>query len=58
MRLHYLQHVSFEDLANIEVRAKGKGHSITRTLLFNDSQFPQTIDFDWLIIMGETHEYL
>ena len=52
MGLHYLQHVPFEDLANIKVWAEGKGHSISKTLLFNDEQFPEVGDFDWLVIMG------
>src|SRR5574341_657976 len=52
MRLHSLQHEPFEGLANIEVWAKNKGHSITRTLLFNNEKLPQISDIDWLIIMG------
>ncbi len=34
MRLHYLQHVPFEDVATIESWAIDKGHDISRTLLF------------------------
>ncbi len=52
MRIHYLQHVPFEDLANIEHWARSRGHEISRTLLFQDEELPQTQDFDWLIIMG------
>lgn len=52
MRIHYLQHVPFEDLANIEQWAKSRGHEISRTLLFEDEELPQMQDFDWLIIMG------
>ncbi len=52
MRIHYLQHVPFEDLANIEQWAKSRGHEISRTLLFQDEQLPQMHDLDWLIIMG------
>lgn len=51
MRLHYLQHVPFENLAGIKPWAKGKGHNICRTLLFNNEQFPEINDFDWLVIM-------
>jgi GMP synthase-like glutamine amidotransferase len=52
MRIHYLQHVPFEDLANIESWARSRGHALTRTLLFQDESLPKMEDFDWLIIMG------
>ncbi len=52
MRIHSLEHEPFEGLANIEVWAKNRGHSISRTLLFNNEELPDIIDFDWLIIMG------
>lgn len=52
MRIHYLQHVPFEDLANIEEWAKSRDNDLSRTLLFEDEELPQMHDFDWLIIMG------
>ena len=52
MRIHYLQHVPFEDLANIGVWANEKAHTITRTQLFNEENLPNMDEFDWLIIMG------
>jgi GMP synthase-like glutamine amidotransferase len=52
MRLHSLQHEAFEGLANIEFWAKNRGHSISRTLLFNNEELPDINDFDWLVIMG------
>lgn len=52
MRLHSLEHEPFEGLANIEVWAKKKGHSISRTLLFNNEELPDITEFDWLVIMG------
>ena len=52
MRIHSFEHEPFEGLANIEVWAKKKGHSITRTLLFNNEELPDINDFDWLFIMG------
>ncbi len=52
MRIHSLEHEPFEGLANIAVWAKSKGHSITRTLLFNNEELPDMNDFDWLVIMG------
>ena len=52
MRLHYLQHVPFEDLANIESWAKERGHDVTSTLLFENEKPPSIRDFDWLVVMG------
>ncbi|MCZ7382175.1 MAG: type 1 glutamine amidotransferase [Candidatus Methanoperedens sp.] len=52
MRLHSLEHEPFEGLANIEVWAKKRGHTISRTLLFNNEELPEMNDFDWLVIMG------
>jgi GMP synthase-like glutamine amidotransferase len=52
MRLHYLQHVPFEDLANIEDWAKARGHKITKTMLFDGQELPAMDQFDWLMIMG------
>ena len=52
MRIHSLEHEPFEGLANIEVWAKDRGHTISRTLLFNNEELPDIDDFDWLFIMG------
>ncbi|MHB8118510.1 MAG: type 1 glutamine amidotransferase [Methanothrix sp.] len=52
MKIHYLQHVPFEDLANIEAWAKSHGHDLTCTRLFSDEALPEIAHFDWLIIMG------
>jgi len=52
MRIHSLQHEPFEGLGNIELWAKKKSHSIKRTLLYNHEEFPETSEFDWLVIMG------
>ena len=52
MRIHSLEHEPFEGLANIEVWAKNRGHTISRTLLFNNEELPELNDFDWLVIMG------
>jgi len=52
MRIHYLQHVPFEDLANIEAWARSRGHDLTCTMLFADETLPDLSSFDWLIIMG------
>ena len=52
MRIHSLEHVWFENLANIEVWAKAKSHSITKTLVFQEPKFPSVDELDMLIIMG------
>lgn len=52
MRIHYLQHVPFEDLANIERWADERGHEVSRTLLFAGEGLPDLDNFDWLIVMG------
>ena len=52
MRFHSLEHEPFEGLANIESWAKNRGHSISRTLFFENEEFPGIDEFDWLIIMG------
>lgn len=52
MRIHSLQHVEFEDLANIESWALAKGHSVARTLLCHNEKLPSPNEFDWLIVMG------
>ncbi len=52
MRIHYLQHVPFEDLANIDAWAKKRDHEIFGTMLFQDEPFPELSEFDWLMIMG------
>ena len=52
MRIHSIEHEPFEGLANIEVWAKSKGHTITRTRIYKNEGFPDIDDFDWLIIMG------
>lgn len=52
MRLHYLQHVPFEDLARIEDWSEDRGHEISRTLLFDGQELPGIDEFDWLVIMG------
>ena len=52
MKIHYLQHVPFEDLANIEVWAREKGHSVSGTALYDNEKLPQMEDVDWLVILG------
>ena len=52
MRIHYLQHVPFEGLGNIENWALSKRHQISDTQLYNDEPLPEPEEFDWLIVMG------
>ena len=56
MRIHYLQHVPFEDPGFILTWAKDHGWGTTSTLLYDypvgGVPFPVTRDFDWLVIMG------
>ena len=52
MRIHYLQHVAFEDAANIVPWAEGRGHAVTATRLYQDESLPPAEAFDWLVIMG------
>jgi GMP synthase-like glutamine amidotransferase len=52
MKVHYLQHVPFECLGNIECELKKKGHKITSTKLYNEKITTMIKDIDWLIIMG------
>ncbi|MDR1128804.1 MAG: type 1 glutamine amidotransferase [Treponema sp.] len=56
MRIHYLQHVPFEDPGFILTWAKKHGWGVTHTPLYNYPKggvpFPLIRDFDWLVIMG------
>ena len=52
MRLHYLQHVPFEDSANIAVWAASRGHDVTHTRLDLDEPLPEPEALDWLVVMG------
>src|SRR5262249_35158018 len=52
MRIHYLQHVAFEDLAAIESWAEDAGHTIAATQLFRNQPLPETADFDMLVVLG------
>ncbi|NOX24825.1 MAG: type 1 glutamine amidotransferase [Deltaproteobacteria bacterium] len=52
MKIHYLQHVPFEDLGSIAAWADAKKAKITHTRLFRDERLPACADFDWLIVMG------
>jgi GMP synthase (glutamine-hydrolysing) len=52
MRIHYLQHVPFEDPGCIRLWAVSAGHSISATRFYRDYQLLAMDELDWLIIMG------
>ncbi|MFH2130504.1 MAG: type 1 glutamine amidotransferase [bacterium] len=52
MRIHYLQHVPFEDPGYILQWARDKGHRLTATRFFENDTLPKSETFDWLIVMG------
>lgn len=52
MRLHFLQHVPFEDLGIIFAWAKDKKISVSRTAFFLDETLPDINTFDLLVVMG------
>ena len=52
MRIHYLQHVPFENPGSILGWAAKNCCTVTKTALYDDGALPPQEDFDWLIIMG------
>jgi GMP synthase-like glutamine amidotransferase len=52
MRIHCLQHVPFEDAANIGLWAREQGHTLTATCLYDDEPLPDPAEIDLLAIMG------
>lgn len=52
LRIHYFQHVPFEDLGYIETWCRDKGHSLASTKWFESGNLPEPADIDWLIVMG------
>jgi GMP synthase-like glutamine amidotransferase len=52
MKIHCLLHLEFETLGNIKEWACSNDHSIAVTMPYITSTFPQTDEFDLLIIMG------
>ncbi|RXA20864.1 type 1 glutamine amidotransferase [Methanosarcina sp. MSH10X1] len=54
MRIHCLQHLKNETLGNIGTWITRKGHRLTKTLPCKAPLFPNTEEFDLLLIMGGT----
>jgi GMP synthase-like glutamine amidotransferase len=52
MRIHYFQHVAFEDPAYILTWAQCKGHSLAKTRLDQGDKPLEGADFDLLVVMG------
>ena len=52
MKLHYIQHVPFEGLANIGAWAEEQGWTLSATHLYRGDKLPAADEFDWLVVMG------
>jgi len=52
MRIHYLQHISFEGLGSMENFFVAKGSQLSRTCMYADQSLPSIHEIDALIIMG------
>ena len=52
MRIHYLQHVTFEGLGSMENYFVSKGCQLSRTCMYADQSLPSIHEIDALIIMG------
>lgn len=52
LRIHYLQHVPFEQPARIATWARRRGDTLAGCRLWQGQPFPSLPDFDWLVIMG------
>lgn len=52
LKIHCLQHVSFEGLGCIENWIKENEHSISYTKFYESFQYPDLNKIDWIIVMG------
>lgn len=52
MRLHYLQHVPFENPGSILAWARQNDCAVTSTQVYKNEILPPQQDFDWLVVMG------
>lgn len=52
MRIHYIQHVAYEDLGCIEYWVIERKYAISSTKIFKNEPFPNIETFDLLIILG------
>jgi GMP synthase-like glutamine amidotransferase len=54
MKIHCLQHLKNDTLGNVGTWVSLKGHRLTKTLLYEETVFPDPEEFDMLLIMGGT----
>lgn len=52
MRIHYLQHVPFENPGSILKWANENECIVTGTHVYNNEKLPELSEFDWLVVMG------
>jgi GMP synthase-like glutamine amidotransferase len=52
MKIHYLQHVSFEGLGCIANWASENNHTVSLTRMYNYEDFPSRDSYDMLIVLG------
>ncbi|WP_373481734.1 type 1 glutamine amidotransferase [Acetobacterium sp.] len=52
MRIHYLQHVPFENPGSILEWANENQCLVTATHLYDNEKLPELSEFDWLVVMG------
>lgn len=52
MKIHYLQHVEFENPGYMLQAFEKKGHDVSVTRLYQNQALPSVDSFDWLVIMG------
>ena len=52
MRVHYLQHVSFEGLGSMLGYFNSPAYRLSATRLYAGESLPDVDDFDWLLVMG------
>jgi len=52
MKIHYLQHVAFEDIGSMEPHLTSRGHELTCSHLYKSELSHDPDDLDWLIVMG------
>jgi len=52
MKIHIIQHESFESTAAFDTWTQNKNHEVSYTKVFQGDTLPQTPDFDFLIVMG------
>ena len=50
-RIHYLQHVPFENLGCMD--AWCRNHALNGSHLYKDPHFPPVEALDWLIVLGD-----